>query len=181
MDHLGSRFGLSLQGLSKGPMRPLTINSSMSLMPECWRSKIRPCYKSFGINMTTEKSLMPNLDTYLVLMPQVLVGAGCPQGPASTCCAFQPIIYPKVQQVHTLIFDASSNGIWLDLKQGTGVGQPLKTCIHSKHESTSNQPTERNKKSFKEIPLSSLLFHLAMARHSPCGCLKQDSKSEEPT
>lgn len=64
-----------------------------------------------GINMTSEKSQMPNLDTYLVLMPLVLVGAGCPQGPASTCCAFQPIIYPKVQQVHTLIFDAFSNGI----------------------------------------------------------------------
>lgn len=106
-------------------------------------------YKSFGINMTGEKSQMPNLDTYLVLMPQVLVGAGCPQGPASTCCAFQPIIYPKVQQVHTLIFDASSNGIQLDLKQGTGVGQPLKTCIHSKHESTSNQPTDKNKKVFQ--------------------------------
>lgn len=40
-----------------------------------------------------------------------LVGAGSPQGPASTCCAFQTIIYPKEQQVHTLIFDASSNGI----------------------------------------------------------------------
>lgn len=61
--------------------------------------------------MTSEKSQMPNLDTYLVLMPPVLVGAGCPQGPASTRRAFQPIIYPKVQQVHTLIFDASSNGI----------------------------------------------------------------------
>lgn len=138
---------------------------------------MRPRYKSFGINMTSEKSQMPNLDTYLVLMPQVSVGAGCPQGSASTCCAFQTIIYPKEQQVHTLIFDASSNGIQQDLKQGTGLGQPLKTCIHSKHESTSNQP----KKSFKELPLSSPLFHLAMARHSPCGCLKQVSKREEPT
>lgn len=54
---------------------------------------------------------MPNPDLYLVLMPQVLVGVGCPQGLASTCCAFQPITYPKVQQVHTLIFDASSDGI----------------------------------------------------------------------
>ena len=40
-----------------------------------------------------------------------LVGAGCPQGAASTRRAFQPIIYPKVQQVHNLIFDASSDGI----------------------------------------------------------------------
>lgn len=61
--------------------------------------------------MTSEKSQMPNLDTYLVWMPQDVVGAGCPQDSASTCCAFQTIIYPKEQQVHTLIFDASSDGI----------------------------------------------------------------------
>lgn len=29
------------------------------------------------------------------------------------------------------------------------MGQPLKICIHSKHESTSNQPTEGNKKVFQ--------------------------------
>ncbi len=71
MDHLGSMFGLSPWDLPKGPTRPLTINSSMSQMPECWRKEMRACYKSFGINMTSEKSRMPNLDTYLVLMPQI--------------------------------------------------------------------------------------------------------------
>jgi len=48
----------------------------MSQMPECWRNNMRLCYKSFGINMTCEKSETPNLDPNLVLMPQVLVGAG---------------------------------------------------------------------------------------------------------
>ena len=35
------------------------------------------------------------------------------------------------------------------LKQGTGVGQSLKTCIHSKHESASNQSTEGDKRDFQ--------------------------------
>lgn len=39
-------------------------------------------------------------------------------------------------------------------------------------------PLRETKKSFKEIPLSSLLFHLALARHSPCGCSEQVSKSQ---
>lgn len=71
-------LGLSPWGLSKGPKEPLTMNLSMSRMPECWRNKmrVRPCYKSFGINLTSEKSHVPNLDIYLVLMPHVLVGAG---------------------------------------------------------------------------------------------------------
>lgn len=73
-----------------------TYNHLVSVMaPEWWWKERRACYKSFKFNMTTEESQKPNLDTYLVLMPQVLVDAGCPQGSASTCCTFQTIIYPK--------------------------------------------------------------------------------------
>lgn len=47
-----------------------------------------------------------------------------------------------------------------------------KICIHSKHESTSNQP----KKTFKELSLSSALFHLAIARHCLMWMLKASFK-----
>lgn len=124
-----------------------------------------------------KKSQKPNLDTYPVLMPQVLVDAACPQGSASTCCTFQTIIYPKEQQVHTIIFDAYSDGIYQDLKQGAGLGQAVKKemCIHSKHESTSNQP----KKTFKELSLSSPLFHLAIARRCLTRTLEASFRERE--
>lgn len=81
--------------LPQGP-QGATYNHLVSVTaPEWLWNETRVCYKSFQFNMTTEKSEKPNLHLYLVLMPQVLVDAGCPQGSASTCCTFQTIIYPK--------------------------------------------------------------------------------------
>lgn len=57
---------------------------------------MRPSYKPFSINLTSEKTNKhPNQDTYRFLMPQISVDAGRLQGLASTCCAFQTIIYAK--------------------------------------------------------------------------------------
>lgn len=56
---------------------------------------MRPPY----INLTSEKKdknkKHPNQDTYQFLMPQISVDAGRLQDLASTCCAFQTIIYAK--------------------------------------------------------------------------------------
>lgn len=151
-----------------------TYNHLVSVMaPEWWWNERRACYKSFKLNMTTEKSQKSNLDTYLVLMPQ---GFGWCWLSSRLC--FDMLYIPNNYLPQGVT--GSHYYLWCLLQwdiAGFKTGSRPRTthkkiCIHSKHESTSNQP----KKTFKELSLSSALFHLAIARCCLMWMLKASSK-----
>lgn len=106
-DHLGSKkFCLSTLGLCGGPTGPLTIILSNH---EGQMNKMRLSYKSFGINLTSEKSKIRTLtgswcqrfQLMLVVFKALLQHAA----------HSKQLSTQKEQQVHTLIFDAFFDGI----------------------------------------------------------------------
>lgn len=152
---------------------------SMSQMPECWRISIRLCYKTFSINVTGEQKQKTRSGQCLGFD-----ATGC------SCCwwlSWRPCYNTLHIPTNYLTQGATGShfNLWCLLqwdiagfktvnKGGTAL---KKMCIHSKHESTSNQPTEGNKKVFQRNVF--ILTIVSSCKHLPSRCMEQFSKKEQ--